>query len=143
MFISSIIVYHLLQLTTMLFRICGLFDFALKLRKRLNERNWAAMSKQISLPSPTEIARSVEIFKAFGDQTRYRILFVLFTNQLSVNEIAQAVGLSQSAVSHQLKILRQARLVCGRRDGQKVLYSLADQHIMRIFEQLKEHINED
>lgn len=101
------------------------------------------MSKQIILPTAKEIERSVEIFKAFGDQTRYRILSVLFDNQLSVNEIAQAVGLSQSAVSHQLKILRQARLVCGKRDGQKVNYSLADHHIMRIFEQLKEHINED
>ena len=101
------------------------------------------MATKITLPSATEITRSVEIFKAFGNQTRYRILSVLFDNQLSVNEIANAVGLSQSAVSHQLKILRQARLICGIRDGQKINYRLADQHVQKIFEQLKEHINED
>ena len=95
------------------------------------------------LPTDEETARSVEIFKAFGDQTRYRILYLLFNKTLSVTEIATAIGLSQSAISHQLKILRQTGLVKGIRAGQKVNYQLADEHIIMIFRQVKEHISED
>ncbi|KRN89641.1 ArsR/SmtB family transcription factor [Ligilactobacillus ceti] len=100
-------------------------------------------NSKFQIPNETDIARSVEIFKAFGDQTRYKILSLLFCQTLSVNEIAQEIGISQSAISHQLKILRQSRLVKGTRDGQKIKYSLADEHIITIFEQVKEHIAEN
>lgn len=100
-------------------------------------------SNNLTLPSPQETEQSVQIFKAFGDQTRYRILFLLFEDKLSVNEIAELIGISQSAVSHQLKILRQTNLVIGKREGQNVIYELADRHIINIFKQVKEHIAED
>lgn len=102
------------------------------------------MTKQkLFLPTDAEIERSVAIFKAFGDQTRYKILALLYDHQLSVNEIAAQLEVSQSAVSHQLKVLRQTGLVRGDRQGQKVLYELADRHIIMIFLQVKEHISED
>ena len=68
---------------------------------------------------------------------------MLYDHQLSVNEIAAQLEVSQSAVSHQLKVLRQTGLVRGDRQGQKVLYELADRHIIMIFRQVKEHISED
>lgn len=100
-------------------------------------------NNNLTLPSPQETEQSVQIFKAFGDQTRYRILFLLFEDKLSVTEIAELIGISQSAVSHQLKILRQTNLVIGKREGQNVIYELADRHIINIFKQVKEHIAED
>lgn len=101
------------------------------------------MNKKVYLPTDKETERSVAIFKAFGDQTRYKILYLLFERRLSVNQIAAEIGVSQSAISHQLKILRQTGLVNGERQGQKVLYGLADQHIIMIFKMVKEHISED
>ena len=85
------------------------------------------------LPSEEETQRSVQIFKAFGDYTRYKILYLLYARELSVSEITSEIGVSQSAISHQLKLLRQTGLVSGRRDGQRILYSLADKHIIMIF----------
>lgn len=102
-----------------------------------------AEKSKLILPTPSETDQSVQIFKAFGDQTRYRILFLLFEHKLSVNEIANLIGISQSAVSHQLKILRQTNLVIGKREGQSIIYELADRHIINIFKQVKEHIAED
>ncbi|WP_290033163.1 ArsR/SmtB family transcription factor [Ligilactobacillus cholophilus] len=102
-----------------------------------------AERSKLILPTPSETDQSVQIFKAFGDQTRYRILFLLFEHKLSVNEIANLIGISQSAVSHQLKILRQTNLVIGKREGQSIIYELADRHIINIFKQVKEHIAED
>lgn len=95
------------------------------------------------LPSEEETQRSVQIFKAFGDYTRYKILYLLYERELSVSEITSEIGVSQSAISHQLKLLRQTGLVSGRRDSQRILYSLADKHIIMIFKQVKEHISED
>ena len=95
------------------------------------------------LPSEEETQRSVQIFKAFGDYTRYKILYLLYEREFSVSEITSEIGVSQSAISHQLKLLRQTGLVSGRRDGQRILYSLADKHIIMIFKQVKEHISED
>ena len=80
--------------------------------------------KKPTLPTSEETEKCVQIFKAFGNDTRYRILYLLFEQALSVNEIVEAVGLTQSAVSHQLKILRQTGLVVSLRDGQRVLLSL-------------------
>ncbi|GAA2960831.1 ArsR family transcriptional regulator [Ligilactobacillus murinus DSM 20452 = NBRC 14221] len=101
------------------------------------------MDNDLNLPSKEETEASVQIFKAFGNETRYKILYLLFEKQLTVSEITQAIGMTQSAVSHQLKILRQTGLVSSTRDGQHVYYTLADDHIIMIFKQVKEHINED
>ena len=121
-------------------------------RQRLEQKYTTLLSKAISanslehfakLPSEEETQRSVQIFKAFGDYTRYKILYLLYERELSVSEITSEIGVSQSAISHQLKLLRQTGLVSGRRDGQRILYSLADKHIIMIFKQVKEHISED
>lgn len=82
------------------------------------------------------------LFKVFSDLTRLRILNKLFNGPKSVGDIAQSLGMSQSAISHQLKYLRDNNLVKSKRDGKMNLYSLADDHIKIIFKTGLEHINE-
>lgn len=83
-----------------------------------------------------------ELFKIFGDSTRIKILSVLFDGEMCVQEITDATGSSQSAVSHQLRILKQARLVRNRRQGKQVCYCLADDHVKTILGMAKEHLEE-
>lgn len=83
-----------------------------------------------------------DLFKGFADTTRVQILTILLEGELCVGDIAEKVELSQSAISHQLRILKQMRLVKFRRDGKSVLYSLADSHIETILAQGMEHIGE-
>ena len=83
-----------------------------------------------------------EVFKVFGDSTRIKILYVLFEAELCVCDIAQLLNMTQSAISHQLRILKQNRLVKNRRDGKSVFYSLADSHVKTIISQGMEHIQE-
>lgn len=83
-----------------------------------------------------------ELFKAFGDATRVQILSNLVDQELCVGDIAQAVHLSQSAVSHQLRILKQMHLIKYRRDGKNLLYSLADDHVLTILQTGLEHVME-
>lgn len=83
-----------------------------------------------------------ELFKVFGDSTRIRILFVLFEAEVCVCDLAEALHMTQSAVSHQLKILKQAKLINNRREGKSVFYSLADDHVRTIIGQGLEHIEE-
>lgn len=81
-----------------------------------------------------------ELFKAFGDINRIKILFTLFHHELCVQEIADKLCMTQSNVSHQLKTLKNARLVKFRKDGKTVYYSLDDDHVEKIFEQAYEHV---
>ena len=83
-----------------------------------------------------------ELFKVFGDSTRIKILYALFEAELCVCDIAQLLGLTQSAVSHQLRVLKGSRLVKPRRDGKTVFYSLADDHVRKIIAQGMEHVTE-
>ena len=83
-----------------------------------------------------------ELFKIFGDSTRVKILFVLFEAEMCVCDIAQLLGMTQSAISHQLKILKQSKLVKYRREGKTVFYTLADSHVRTILDQGMEHITE-
>ncbi len=83
-----------------------------------------------------------ELFKVFGDSTRIRILFALFEKELSVNEIADSLGMTQSAISHQLKILKQSKLVGNRREGKQIIYFLADDHVRTIIDQGVNHVEE-
>ncbi len=94
------------------------------------------------MPDEDELYDLAELFKVFGDSTRIRILFVLFEEEVCVCDLASALNMTQSAVSHQLKILKQAKLVSGRRDGKSVIYSLADDHVRGIIAQGLEHIEE-
>lgn len=97
---------------------------------------------QASLPDDDKLNRMVELFKAFGDGTRVRILYVLLEAEVCVCDLAKLLGMTQSAVSHQLRILKQARLIRSRRDGKTVFYALADDHVATLLRQGTEHINE-
>ena len=94
------------------------------------------------MPAEDQLYDLAELFKVFGDSTRIRILYVLFESEMCVCDIAQLLNLSQSAVSHQLRLLKQSRLVKSRREGKTVFYSLADDHVRTIIDQGKEHIEE-
>ena len=89
-----------------------------------------------------ELYDLAELFKVFGDSTRIRILFVLFEKDVCVCDLAETLNMTQSAISHQLKILKQNKLVKGRREGKSVFYSLADDHVRTIIEQGIDHIAE-
>ena len=95
------------------------------------------------MPEETELYDLAELFKVFGDSTRIRILFVLLeSEEISVGELAETLSMTQSAISHQLKILKANKLVKSRRSGKQVYYSLADGHVKTIMEQGREHIEE-
>jgi ArsR family transcriptional regulator len=91
----------------------------------------------------TEVAALAETFRVLGDTTRVRILDALSRSELCVGEIAALLSLSESAVSHQLRLLRSMRLVRPRRAGRMIFYTLDDQHIVRLFEQGLEHVQEN
>lgn len=94
------------------------------------------------MPDEDMLYDMAELFKVFGDSTRIRILYVLFEAEVCVCDLAQALNMTQSAISHQLKILKQAKLVKSRREGKSVFYSLADGHVRTIIAQGLEHIEE-
>lgn len=94
------------------------------------------------MPGETELYDLAELFKVFGDSTRIRILFVLFEAEVCVCDLAEALNMTQSAISHQLRILKQNKLVKSRREGKSVFYSLADNHVRTIIAQGCEHIKE-
>lgn len=95
-----------------------------------------------TMPEETELYDLAELFKAFGDSTRIRILFVLFEAEVCVCDLAKVLNMTQSAISHQLRILKQNKLVNSRREGKSVFYSLADGHVRTIIAQGREHIEE-
>ena len=94
------------------------------------------------MPAEEELYDLAELFKVFGDSTRIRILYVLFEAEVCVCELAEALHMTQSAISHQLKILKNSKLVKSRREGKSVFYSLADGHVRTIIAQGREHIEE-
>ncbi|MGN0181869.1 MAG: ArsR/SmtB family transcription factor [Candidatus Ornithomonoglobus sp.] len=93
-------------------------------------------------PDENTVNRLADTFKIFGDNTRIRILWALFSQELSVSDISDKLDMSQSAISHQLRTLKQARLIKSRRDGKNTFYSLDDDHVKRIIEQVLIHIKE-
>lgn len=95
-----------------------------------------------TMPDETELYDLAELFKIFGDSTRIRILFVLFEAEVCVCDLAKALNMTQSAISHQLRILKQNKLVKNRREGKSIFYSLADDHVRTIIAQGREHIEE-
>lgn len=96
-----------------------------------------------SMPEENELYDLAELFKVFGDSTRIRILFVLFEAEVCVCDLAETLHMTQSAISHQLRILKQNKLVKSRREGKSIFYSLADGHVRTIIDQGREHIEED
>ncbi|MDR1559836.1 MAG: metalloregulator ArsR/SmtB family transcription factor [Clostridiales bacterium] len=95
---------------------------------------------EISSLSEAVIYDIADFYKVFGDSTRIRILYALMENELNVGELVQALNLNQSAVSHQLRVLRQNDLVKFRKDGKTIVYSLDDSHVTVLLQQGLEHI---
>ena len=100
--------------------------------------------KRIKTELPVEemTAKISDVFKVFADNTRIRILWTLFDSELCVCDICAKLNMTQSAISHQLRTLKQARLVKARRDGKNTFYSLDDEHVKRIIEQVLIHLDE-
>ena len=94
------------------------------------------------MPDEQQLLDLSEFFKIFGDSTRIKILYVLSQSEMCVCDIAALLQMGQSAISHQLRVLKQMRLVSFRRDGKTVFYKLADAHIQTILAQGMEHISE-
>lgn len=94
------------------------------------------------MPPLEELQDLADFFKVFGDETRLRILYVLLSSEMCVYDIAAVLGMSQSAISHQLRVLKQMDLVKNRREGKTIFYSLADAHIVTILSQGLDHIEE-
>lgn len=96
----------------------------------------------LDMPDEEILYDLADLFKIFSDTTRVKILFALTTGEMSVNDLSDAVTLSQSAVSHQLRILKQTHLVRFRRDGKQIIYSLSDDHVHTMLSQGMTHICE-
>ncbi len=94
------------------------------------------------LPPQELLQNLADFYKVFGDATRVKLLYVMLDYELCVCDLAEALGMTQSAISHQLRILKQMKLVGSRREGKSVFYSLADGHIRQILQQGMEHITE-
>ena len=93
-----------------------------------------------TLPDKQTMEQIAELFKGFADPTRVHILSLLQQQELCVTDIAEAVEISQSAISHQLRILKQMHLIKYRREGKNILYSLADDHVRTILDMGLEHV---
>ena len=102
----------------------------------------AVMAARSAMPAEEITTAASDFFKAFSDKTRLRILAALVSAELCVCDIADLLGMSQSAISHQLRVLKQQELVKFRRDGKTVFYSLADSHVYTILAQGLQHVNE-
>lgn len=111
---------------------CDIYEVHEERLKGVNEK----------MPGEEEISDLSDLFKIFGDATRLKILFVLFEAEVCVCDMAEILNMTQSAISHQLKILKQSKLVSSRREGKSIFYSLADGHVRSIIAQGREHIEE-
>ena len=108
--------------------------------KHVHEKTVDIVKKD--MPVEDELQDLADFFKVFGDLTRVKMLYVLFQSEMCVCDLAQVLQMTQSAISHQLRVLKQMKLVTNRREGKTVFYSLADSHIKTIMNQGMEHIRE-
>ena len=95
-----------------------------------------------AMPGEDTLLDLSELFKLFGDSTRIKILYCLFANEMCVCDIATLLQMSQSAISHQLAVLKRSKLIASRREGKTVFYALADDHVRTIVDQGIEHVTE-
>ena len=95
-----------------------------------------------NMPEEDMLVDLAELFKVLGDQTRIKIIFILFKEEMCVCDIADLLDMTHSSISHQLRVLKQARLVKFRKEGKVVYYSLDDEHISQIVKKGREHIEE-
>lgn len=95
-----------------------------------------------TMPGEDTLFELSDLFKLFGDSTRLKILYCLFSSEMCVCDIATLLQMSQSAISHQLAVLKRGRLISARRDGKTVFYALADDHVRTVINQGMEHVTE-
>lgn len=98
--------------------------------------------KELNIKSVNTLYNTAELFKVFSDSTRIRILYNLLNKEKSVSEITSDLSMNQSAISHQLRLLKNSKLIKSRKDGKAVYYSLADKHVYNILLQGFEHVDE-
>ncbi len=115
-----------------------------EIQKSRAQHNSIATMKNVRTKMPEDelLFDLADLFKIFGDATRIKILYALFEEELCVCEISQLLSMTQSAISHQLRILKDSKLVACRRDGKAIIYYLADDHVRSIIAQGYEHITE-
>ena len=106
------------------------------------EKKSAPAAQPIDMPDDEVLYELADLFRVFGDSTRIKILYALHDSELCVQDIANAVQLSQSAVSHQLRVLKDSKLVRFRRDGKTIYYALDDDHVRSILSMGMDHIEE-
>lgn len=111
-------------------------------RAEMNAASSAEASSHEVMPDEELLYDLADLFKVFGDTTRIKILYALMTKEMCVADLAETIGATQSAVSHQLRNLKQSRLVRAKRDGKNVIYSLADDHVHTMLDQGMTHICE-
>ena len=115
----------------------------IEMAERFDATDGSLLEKvQGDMPDEESLYDLAELFKVFGDTTRIRILYVLFESEMCVCDIAEILNMTQSAISHQLRVLKQARLVRNRREGKQIYYFLADDHMRTIIGQGMDHISE-
>ena len=119
-------------------------DALAKVRDELDAAMGGGSPQDVYIVCQTEAEteRLRELFRIFGDTTRIKILYALFESELCVGDMAQALGMTQSAVSHQLRVLKSSKLVKFRREGKTVFYSLDDDHVRSILSLGMEHVEE-
>ena len=111
---------------------------------KLIEKNKNIISDvKANVPSDDELIEIAELFKVFGDSTRTKIISALTYSELCVDVLAASLQMTKSAISHQLRILRQTKIVKFRKSGKEVYYSLDDEHIVKIYQLAKEHLDEE
>lgn len=108
-----------------------------------HDHSAALRAVRTTLPERERLLRLSKLFKVFGDVTRMQILFALYESELCVCALTELLQMDQSAVSHQLRVLKDVKFVRYRRDGKTVFYSLADEHIRTMIAQAYEHLSED
>ena len=109
----------------------------------MNEQETVSVERvKDQLPEDEVLYDLAELFKIFGDSTRVKLLYILSVSEMCVQDLAQLLGVTQSAVSHQLRALKASKLVRYRREGKTVFYALADGHVRRIIAQGMDHIKE-
>lgn len=97
----------------------------------------------VFMPDPETVEQLADFFKIFGDGTRVKIMLALDAGEMCVCDISETLGMSMSAVSHQLRMLRDAHLVTSRREGRSIYYSLCDDHVKTVLETALEHVGEE
>lgn len=113
------------------------------MKRHIHDHSATLASVRNELPAEEMLCDLADLFKLFGDTTRMRILFSLFESEMCVCAIAELLGMTQSAISHQLKVLKQSKLVDCRREGKTIYYFLADNHVRTIINQGFEHLTEE